>query len=52
MPMSREIARAFIFGVVPHGGSFPETKQEPAAEMTEAERAKIRDMFAPEDGGE
>lgn len=49
MPMSREIARAFMWGIVEVP---PAPKQEPAAEMTEAERAKIREMFAPEDGGE
>lgn len=52
MPMSRAIASAFIFGVVPHGGSFPEPKQEPVAGMTDAERAKICEKFAPTEDNE
>lgn len=52
MPMSRDIARAFTFGVVLHDGTFPAPKQEPAAGMTDAERAKIREMFAPTEDNE
>lgn len=67
MPMSREIARAFMFGVVPHGGVFPEPEKDaliPAPGplpydgtngqkgITDAERDKIREMFAPKESGE
>lgn len=48
MPMSFDIARAFMFGVVPHGGAFPEPEPEPAVVgPTEEQLAKIREMFAP-----
>lgn len=52
MPMSFDIARACMFGVVLHDGTFPEPKQEPAAGMPDAERAKIREMFAPTEDNE
>lgn len=45
MPMSREIARAFMWGIVEVP---PEPKSAPA-EMTEADREKIRGMFAPDE---
>lgn len=46
MTMSPAIARAFMWGIV----EVP--KQDPAAEMTEEQREKIREMFAPKEGGE
>ena len=42
MPMSRGIARAFMWGIVELP---PEPKPAPA-EMTEADREKIREKFA------
>lgn len=48
MPMSQAIARAFMWGIVEVP---PESKPTPA-EMTEAEREKIREMFTPKESGE
>lgn len=47
--MSRDLARAFIFGLTPHGGNFPAPEKP---EMTEAERVKIRELFTPKEAGE
>ncbi len=48
LAMKKSTARAFIFGIVSHGGSIPVPKEHLDEMMTESDREKIRRLFGDE----